>query len=34
MADPTGVVDTAAGRVRGTVAANGIQVFRGFPYGG
>jgi para-nitrobenzyl esterase len=34
MADPTGVVDTAAGRVRGTVAANGIQVFRGIPYGG
>jgi para-nitrobenzyl esterase len=34
MGQPTGIVQTAAGRVRGVAAAYGVHVFRGIPYGG
>jgi para-nitrobenzyl esterase len=34
MERPGSIVETAGGRVRGAVAANGVHVFKGVPYGG
>jgi para-nitrobenzyl esterase len=34
MATTAAVVETSCGRVRGSVDANGVHVFRGIPYGG